>query len=199
MCRPAGLRSSPPRALSGTSLGSSYPSRSGGARGLVATELRAGCCRSRTRVPDSSGEARSVQYEDENGEDGERQSGRQRDEERDGAQEARQSDEGPAPAPAQRAAVLDSRPPPEENRGEPEGERERHGHDRVLQADLVEVVGGHRRGAEDAEREQGSEKGPDCLRVRHGVGGYCLTYGRPAAAGPRERPITPTSAISVRT
>src|ERR671918_995839 len=199
MCRRAGPRSAPPRALSGTSLGSSCPSRSGEARGLVATEPRAGCCRSRTRVPDSSGEAGSVQYEDENGEDGERQSGRQRDEERDGAQEARQRDERAAPASAERAPMLGSRPPPEEHRGEPEDERERHGHQRVLQADLVEVIGGHRRGAEDAEREQSSEKGPDCLRVRHGVGGYCLTYGRPAAAGPRERPITPTSAISVRT
>ena len=80
----------------------------------------------------------------------------------------------------------------------PKIERHRNGDDGIDEPDLVVALGEVRGAPERGERQQRRDHGPDGLRVRHGAL-YCLTYGRPAAAGPRERPMTPTRATSVST
>src|SRR3954470_2287563 len=55
-------------------------------------------------------------------------------------------------------------------------------------------MGGEDARDENSQRGEGRDEGPE----RGSVPAHCLTYGRPTAAGPRERPTTPTSAISVR-
>ena len=96
------------------------------------------------------------------------------------------------------------RPSGEPDRQHPERDRERDREACVEQLVPARIAGRddrdrHRRRGQEADRD-----GPHRPAVPGGAGRlgdahYCFWYGRPSAAGGIERPITPATAISVRT
>ena len=98
----------------------------------------------------------------------------------------------PAPRTVDAPRLREASPAPEEERDQREHDGHRDAHvEGAQQHDAVQHLCGDHRGRDGEHGEQAGER-PDPRRGR-----YCLTYGRPAAAGPIERPTTPATAISV--
>ena len=166
-------------------------------RDPAADEPRGGCCRSRTREPGVYD--KSVVLDRSTRRARSRRSARGRRRASRGCARA-----APATAPPARPTVRSSRrarPSREPDRDEAEDER-RPGTAKPAWmrrrsfALLVTRIADRDRGDGASSADAAATRRP---RGSAAAARYCLTYGRPTAAGGIERPITPATAISVRT
>jgi hypothetical protein len=137
-----------------------------------------------------------VEDEAEDGKDGQSERSRQGHYKRDRPEAARHGSEARSVHASQGPLVHEVRSPRQRDGDQRENERQRYRGKCLAEPDLAHQPRRGGRADEDAQREQSRDEGPGSLRVPHL---YCLTYGRPTAAGGIERPMTPTSAMSVRT
>src|SRR5262245_40492637 len=140
--------------------------------------------------------------------DAERDQARRRESDAEHAHRPPEPRRAAAPGPAEAHVVVAERLPRENDRNRaechPDGDREAGVHQVVrVRVPRPENRERHRGEGEQADEDRDDRAGVPCRRrvgARRCAGAhYCFRYGRPTAAGGIERPITPATAMSVRT